>query len=274
MMATKIIVPIEIMHLEMEYMERMALLYGENWTNDSIVKKKDQYIDFVRMPFNSILLENESGALYVRKEMTSHPNRDNHYPIIVTHIAPTGFVSPIHVGLVLPEDSDEMFTHCTLVPNEARDALTEVYLRSILKKYPKATLEEQGEMIDEVRTAFQDVTVYTVLEVLLFMNVRNVEQVIYKLARKEKEGIQKSLLPFYEYRVLDIYKTRKEYKSLATLLEDVGKSTKQATHRRTHLVRGHFKNIHGKLFWWNPFMRNKSNILTHGVVEKDYRLKE
>ena len=40
--------------------------------------------------------------------------------------------------------------------------------------------------------------------------------------------------------------------------------------RRAHLVRGHFKNKNGKLFWWNSFIRNRNSALTDGTIVHDY----
>lgn len=274
MMATKVIVPVEIMHLKMDYMNRMNLIYGLGWDQETIKKKNDQYLDFARLPFDSILLENHTGALFVRKETAKHPSHDIHCPIVVSHITNSGYISESHIGMVLDTGGvSPNYSLCTLISHGVRDELTQRAFDQIVKdKIPFKTEADLIEMIEELRDAFQNMTASTVLEVLLFMNVRNIEQTIYKMSHRERQGFQKSVLPFYEYRILDIYKTRKEYKSLTTVGEGAGTSGREAVERRAHLVRGHFKKKKDKLYWWNPFMRNRKNITTHGIVEKDYQL--
>lgn len=276
MMSTKVIVPVEIMSVGSEYGEQMGLLFGKNWQDTeegSVVDRKiDQYLDFAKMPFDSLLFENGTGALFVRKE--SHlPEYEGDTPVVITHITHTGFVSPVHVVAMFDNTGGSSITHCVMVAEELRPCVTAIYTKDIERRYPGASLELQQELIKEVRDAFQQMTLYTVLEVLLFMNVRNIEQVIYRLNRRERLKIQKSILPFYEYRILNIYRERREYKSLEVLADQFNRTKCESINRRAHLVRGHFKRIRGKLFWWNPFMRNAKNITTAGVVEKDYHLK-
>lgn len=112
---------------------------------------------------------------------------------------------------------------------------------------------------------------WQVLELLLHMNVANKNIHRYSLKVKEAKGLGKSILPLYEYRILDIFRERKSYESVKDI-EDAMSTKLDVQQRRAHLVRGHFKNKNGKLFWWNPFMRNRKNASELGTIEKDYRV--
>lgn len=109
-------------------------------------------------------------------------------------------------------------------------------------------------------------------EVLLFLNASNSRITKYQVKKKEMPKAPKPFLPKYEYRILDLYRTKTEYQSLEEVEEFLTPSDKVKLQRRAHLVRGHFKTRNGKLFWWNAFLRNRKNIDSMGVVDKDYQL--
>jgi hypothetical protein len=110
------------------------------------------------------------------------------------------------------------------------------------------------------------------LEALLFMNVSNATLVKYMPSQKEITFVPPQHRDKYIYRILDITRSRKQYESIAQIEEDLKSATLDKGMKRAHLVRGHFKRKNGKLFWWNPFMRNRNNAESVGKIDKDYRL--
>lgn len=109
--------------------------------------------------------------------------------------------------------------------------------------------------------------------VVFFTNMSNVRIHTYRMRKGEiSKAIPNSLLPKYEYRVLDLFRERESLESFDDVKAFASGSSRAVRDRRAHLVRGHFKRKGGKLFWWNAHVRNRHNADTVGVVEKDYRV--
>lgn len=79
--------------------------------------------------------------------------------------------------------------------------------------------------------------------------------------------------PQYIYRVLDIWRDRKQFVSLQDIKSFLSPPEEERRKQRAGLVRGHFKIRQTGLFWWDMFMRNSRNAQTVGVIDKDYSLK-
>ncbi len=107
----------------------------------------------------------------------------------------------------------------------------------------------------------------------MFMNAVNSNVTEYKPHKSELKKIPKVLHPKFEYKILDIFRTREKYESLGDVLTSISKVEENRS-KRAHLVRGHFKTINGRLFWWNHFMRNRKNKEEVGYIKKDYYLAE
>ena len=112
-----------------------------------------------------------------------------------------------------------------------------------------------ADLSDEVRAA---------LAFLAMIGCKNVHAVDREPTKTERKRARKQgKLPPFTYKILNVF-----------LDEEHAQGESQGgTHRspRLHTVRGHFKTIRGNKYWWRPFMRGK---VEHGVVQKDYRVKE
>jgi carotenoid cleavage dioxygenase-like enzyme len=130
----------------------------------------------------------------------------------------------------------------------------------------KAILDQ---MLNSVQTA--KVLTWLVCETLTFLNCKNVARHHYVPKKSENADLPAVLLPKFTYHVLDVFRERKEYVSMEEIRDHLWAPRTNRQSRAT-LVRGHFKNIRGTLWWWNAHMRNKKNATTVGVVVKDYNL--
>lgn len=210
-------------------------------------ERTDQFLKYVRMPFPSIFIENETGGTLV--ESTGERGM-RFYSIINTKDLP-GYINPIL--LFLDEESFHQ-------EDRAIDVRIDM---GVIEPKDADTLEQMKYVY-----LFQ---VMEILDVLLFMNAANLKLVQYTPTKLENKMVPKPLILKYTYYVLDVFRTRKVYESMADVMTDLH-SDSTVNNRRAHMVRGHWKTIRGKLFWWNPFMRNRRHREIAGEVVKDYRL--
>lgn len=239
--STKVIVGPELWRQDPYENQAMAEGPPDDITMQLDKKSAKQYKQYTKLPFHLMFLETPEGGLLVEKN-----SKDDGFS--VQTILPGGLLAPMKVSFPenLIDDLDRL--HCSALMHP-------IHFRAL---------------------GFKAVTVFLlqavkVLQVLLFMNATNVVQHRYLPTKKENSMVQKPLLPFYEYRVIDVFREKKEYKSLQEIF-DYSNENSASIQRRAHMVRGHFKSLHGKLHWWNPFMRCRKNVEEVGYIKKEYNL--
>lgn len=273
--ATKIIAPKEIFDFSVDAYTQMRRQWGneENISDAKRMKRIDLYRRYVKMPFEMLFIENgEEGMLVEHGSFTNGTADTQVYEFKLTSISCYGYVQAMRV-LAHMLDVDDPRPHSHAADCIMSQADVNTTYRAIEHEYAtKMGVAIDQEYFNIHLFNVMNAAIQTVFETLLFMNVSNSELHLYRPSRKEKEKIPKVFHPYLEYHVLDIYRTKKVYKSLEDIEVALNPSDDIAL-RRAHLVRGHFKSIRGRLFWWNPFMRNAKNIATAGFVDKDYNLK-
>lgn len=263
--AAKIVVGFDILNLTVKPTEAnfSEHVWGKKVVTEEFKQsKREQYAKFARMPFNVVFIENYTGGHLVRR------NADGVTWTQTPVIRAGGIDGGKEVALVMAQDfvvdptkfGDDGFISTRMIPSKTFESAAQRGDPAILRS-----------------TALFYAT--QVAESLLFLNVKNAEPQRYKLSKTDTKGIviPKVFAPYCDYRVLDIYRKNAPIKSLEDLLGRVVRQAKDFAEgradSRAHLVRGHFKNVHGGLYWWNPFMRNRHRLETHGFADKDYNLK-
>jgi len=212
-----------------------------------------KWLPYMRLPYPVIFIENDSGGLLVSKKVIFQGDDREH--ILFTSITSEGLISDSSTCVIVNEETGGLKLMC--VPN-------------------MHNVHESPRLFDVVKQAsanqeWRDITVIfygIIMQTLMFLNTSNIVPTPYQPSKRENSMVPKPFLPFYEYKILDIFRERKQYVSL----EDAVTSMHDFSTRRAHMVRGHFKRKNGKLFWWNPFMRNRKNLQTEGFVDKGYKL--
>lgn len=204
-------------------------------------KRFDIWSEFARLPMPLFCIENESGLMLV-KQLDSD--------VIALWINDVGALSSIYSLC----SADDLLTMKNIEIKKG----SPTFLRLANSAELRYDLSEASALLHGI-----------VLELLVYLNVSNITHVLYRPSRRELGKIPQVFKPFFEYRVVDIYRERKSFKSLEDVEGFINDSNGSAE-RRAHLVRGHFKNKNGKLFWWNSFMRNRKNIHTEGMIVHDY----
>lgn len=198
-------------------------------------KTRTLWAAFSKMPFNSIFLENSTGGLLVTEKKEG---------LEVIIIENDGVINP-SIFLIPNEQKGFELLECiiTFLPVHSEEIITEIKNRS----------KAFGLMI---------------MNFLLHLNSRNKNVVKYNCSNKEfSNHISKVHRPLYTYHILDIYSSKP--KNIENLKQIESISEKAITaHVRAHMVRGHFKQRASGLYWWNPFLRSKTNS---GFVDKDYQ---
>ena len=249
--ATKIVVAHEFLNFNADYIDNLTQVF-KNTSAKSFSAKADMYKQYSRMPFPSMFIENDTGGMLV--EQTTNG-------FTVRAISKNGMVHPylssfngwpVNGSIPLPE--------ITYNFKKGRE-LNEEYVKPC----------KVGALIHT----------YVSMEVMLFMNVKNITVHQYAPTVKENNYVPKPLRPKYVYRVLDVFSEVVRYESLGQITDQLIHTGKTAEQRRSSLVRGHFKEFKNGLFgnealaglyWWNIHRRNRRNRNTVGEVEKDYRL--
>lgn len=249
--ATKIIVPHEFLNFNNNHGENLEQALA-NSSSKTLQEKGEMYRSYARLPFVSMLIENETGALLIEQASVGFN---------VTTISCNGMVHPYTTAF-------RGFAEGSSLPFPE------------IKWHAKPGVGFSDEVLKATRVASLVYT-YQAMDVMLFLNVKNVTLHEYVPVKKENSMVPKPLLSKYVYRVLDVFNDVKRYHSLGHIVEQLGKSAKNSEGRRAHLVKGHFKEFKNGMFgnpklaglyWWNPFRRSIKNRDAVGEVEKDYQL--
>lgn len=251
--ATKIISTHEFLNFDTNYAENLTQVMA-NSASSTLGEKGELLRQYAKMPFPSMFIENDTGGLLVEQTKAG-------FSIIA--VSKTGDIHPYTtVFSGFPEGSS----------------------------IPLPTIEwhvQPGREVTDVMKMAGKVSslvhVYTAMDVMLFMNVKNITVHQYIPNKKENSMVPRPLLPKYVYRVLDVFRDVTRYESLEQIEGQLAITAVASADRKAHLVKGHFKEFKEGLFgnpklaglyWWNMFRRSRKNRDTVGEVEKDYCLKE
>lgn len=262
MMATKIIVGTEFVEIDklgacpsetfsdgrpIGYVEGEITKGEKTKLNKDLDRRYALYIKYCRMPDKLIAMESSKG-MYLAERMGSDRIR-------MSVITPQGIIMPT-----------VMYIHMDkLGPTGNMAADVDYWFMS--EMFEEAF--EQRPDFKPVMMMINGLHMAKFLDALLQFNVANSRIHKYALTTREAAKIPKSMVAKYEYCIVDVWRERTTYHSLKDLEEFTERDTQE---RRAHLVIGHHKEINGKLWWWNPFVRNKKNAETEGVIIKDYVL--
>jgi hypothetical protein len=219
-------------------------------------KRHELYLEFAKPPFPLMVLESDEGLILLEQSKGYGP------AFKILTISANGLTAPYwtysRVGLGVSD----------LIPRE--DILS--FFETTLDGYSPPMASFPQKTVSNMTTVGY-VHVCMAMECLLFANIANTRMPVYNPVKRELKAIPKVLQQKFSYRILNIFRDRKEYHSMEDVNTLFERSEEEVQQRRAHLVRGHFKRINGKLFWWNSFLRNAKNIDTLGGVVKDYQLK-
>jgi hypothetical protein len=220
----------------------------------------------MKMPYTSLFLENETGGILIKKHgnfvVMVAVHSDGVFLPGITHIESSGFIPGFIEMRFFPFEFH-------LSPSFAKA------INSIKKKMVevKGITEHWRNCLTHVYNLklVSQIHAIVAMQVLSFINARNVAKPVYVPKNKELKNIPPSFKSRFTYNTIDIYKTHKVYVSLDEVLKEANAEKLSELH--PHLVRGHFKHKKNGVFWWNSFIRNKRSA-TDNVVKKDYVLKE
>lgn len=99
---------------------------------------------------------------------------------------------------------------------------------------------------------------------LLWINCKNNRIHDYQPTNKSFKNQPTVIKNAFSYKILDIYNQVKDCKTE----ENLKKCIDLNINRVGHMVRGHFKCIKGRLFWWSPHMRNRNKT---DFIQRDYQ---
>lgn len=221
---------------------------SEKTSPDKIIAKlKDKQFPIwkkygTKLPYPVVFFENETGGFLLIQEEKK---------ISCITISPIGFIGYIMLTL-----GEEFFN------NDSYDLPIQYSFGS---KLENAIL---GELANEVKV-IATIMGLMVYKLITFINAQNVSIVKCKPTNKEfdKAKITNVTKPKYVYNVVDIYNTKKQYKSL----KELGKFINTPVNKdiRAHMVKGHFKTRATGAYWWNNFIRCKDGS---GKVIKHYEV--
>jgi len=275
--AKKIIVPENFMNLSTQVIGEISPLIEvfakEDAARDKRMELQHEYAS--KLPFSSVFIENSSGGILLEEDpheenafimhVVYSDSRNEYMKLIAGH---SKLLKNYHVpkkNMVVSALIELRF-----VKGTTGDSSGEMVYRKIYGDYTKhpelaGTLEQLEERASILLVAAR--------EILLYLNVSNVASVKYTPSKKELGMVPKNFQSLYEYHILDIYREEKQYTSISDIERGFREAASLRNEHRAHMVRGHFKRKKNGLFWWNPFMRCRSNRDTVGLIEKDYRLK-
>lgn len=257
--SVKVLVGMDLLdlHTQMTMEESLRKLMKSDKGVSQVYKRRPYWKKFAKPPFPTMLLENETGALLV----LSPPDAIGIYIVMIRS---DGTVTPWAASLK-PEEIEE-----DLEPAKRDGSFIEKGVQMYIgQKWPV----EMEEQLFQEKRAGSVLLGYMVYEILLFFNTKNITRHVYTPQKKEMGAVPRVLHPSYVYRVLDVYRDRKEFTSMADIKEFLNPPDHVILARRAGLVRGHFKERTTGVFWWDMFVRNKKNAETVGVVDKDYSLR-
>jgi hypothetical protein len=261
-------------------------IIGKELTKKNVEEKRSLYHEYGKLPFNSIFIENEGGGILIEraihKNITSYKKVDGEaiptmesFDTMIVHVDKKGIIHPLRYLINTDnsfidgtESSKDIFpTPICYYATKAEIDIATLVSDTIMRDNHQV-IDPDFDLMNTIGTGIISI----VYEVLLFIHAVNADVVKYTPQKFELKSVPKVLHPKYEYRILDINRTKKEYESLDSVLKFIRDGDGDKLDRRAHLVRGHFKRKNGKLFWWNAFLRNKKNIDDVGIVDKDYQL--
>ena len=248
--SVKFIVGRELLDLGVSNKKFLDRLFDGKKNEEQVQTKFSLYNNHCRLPFPGIVIENDTVLLLL---IATKPLCWNVYTV-----EPDGRVSPAYLVIELGSGDNEIGVFVQyLIPEEA-----------FVKLYGyDETMKKKKRLINNLSILF-----VAVMEILLFMNAKNIKHVRYTPTKKENEPVPKVLQPKYTYHILDLFRQKKVYTSLQSIEDDLCRPRTASTLRRAVLVRGHFKQRKTGLFFWDFHTRNKHNAETHGMVDKDYRI--
>jgi len=248
--SVKFIVGRELLDFGTNSKKFLENLLEDRKSEEQIQTRFGLYNKYCRLPFPSIVIENDTVLLLL---ITTKPFCWNVYAV-----DPSGRISPAYLVIELTNGDDDVAVFVKyLVPQE-----------TIVKLYGyDEAIKKNKKLADNLSILF-----IAVMEVLLFMNAQNIKHVKYVPTKKENVSVPRVLQPKYTYHILDLFKQKNTYTSLEEIENNLCKPRAATTLRRAVLVRGHFKQRRTGLFFWDFHTRNKHNVETHGIVDKDYRV--
>lgn len=248
--AVKMIVPRELHDTDRASDGLDRQIFGHSPpTKEESQKRLMLYSKFGRVPFPMLFIENHTGGALLEQIA---PDTFDMYTLL-----DTGKFLYYHIRVQVTPDGIDAHTFWTVPVEE----VTKVVGSSKMAHY------------EELKQGATTVQVLSMLELLLYVNTKNVVKHHYAPTKRENQSVPKPLLPHYSYYVLDLFKERKEYTALQDAISDFCNPNKPVQERRAGLVMGHFKNRATGLFWWNNYMRNAKNREKLGQVDKDYNVK-
>lgn len=233
---------------KISYSNMMKYIFGKDVDNngmfisDEIANKHHElYRKYSKLPYPEIFIENSIGGLLIQ---------DKGEFFLITSVEPEGYINPIKVRITKD------------VLNLGLVSFTDISNFKLTEDYSSTKVEFAYSL-------YLYVTSYLTLNALLYINTKNVSNEVYKITKNEatKNNIPKVMAKYYDYHVVDIFHKKKNYEKLSDV---VNYSKEELTNRiRAHMVRGHFKQRASGLYWWNPFLRCKTN---ERFVDKHYEV--
>jgi len=248
--SVKFIVGRELLNHTVDNKEFLDRLFKNGTGEVAANKRLGLYNGYCRLPFPGIVIENDTVLLLL---ISKKPLCWNVYSVY-----PDGSVGPSYVLIELSDDGGDIKVFVEYFMSD--EVIRKIY-------GDEETIRKKDKMKNSSSILF-----LVVMEILLFMNVRNVKQTKYVPTKKENTCVPKPLQSKYTYHILDLFKQKNTYTSLEEIKNDLCKPRAATALRRAVLVRGHFKQRRTGLFFWDFHTRNKHNAETHGIVDKDYRV--
>ena len=246
--AVKMIVPQELLDTDRPLADLDKQIFGHTPpTKDESQRRLNLYGKFSRPPYPLLFVENHTGGVLIEEQ------DDGSFDI--------------HVVL----DTGRCLFFCTNIRLSEEELNADTKWRVPVEEVVAALGNRYDEYL-KMKEMSDITTVIGVVEMFLYVNTKNVVKHHYHPTKRENQAVPKPLLPHYSYRVLDVFKDRKQYISLEQITEDLCNPNKPPQARRAGLVMGHFKKRATGLFWWNTYIRNARNETTHGAIEKDYKV--
>lgn len=249
--AVKFIIPQNIINFNSVYIKDISdLIVQENGYAILKVERLKLYRDYVRLPFKSVFLENDSGGILLESD--------------------DGVVIK---GRVFSSKERKLEPYLfTFEPNKddydgEHPYRREIKLISALRTMPPDVAKSLSDFATWMCNA--------VCETILLINAVNTKKTKVALSFRERNSLQAMNRAMAEYHILDLYRTLGDDPTMFDA-EVFSKMSRAKIHQQSptkmHSVRGHFKRKKNGLFWWSPFVRCRKNKDTVGIIEKDYRL--
>lgn len=274
-----------------------VVMWGKD--EEKIRRKRAMYMDFSKMPFPNIFIENPAGGWLVEHQEISEVEINDFlrkeniedrisrpglmFDTVVTFIGSTGEIYPMRYFFSIDHPVDQEDSVLPYIPSDLSIYLNssegDEYVRQFMMNVPMRlrTKENMPLVIEEMHSKKLLMGFFFIqffFEFLLLINCANNRVVTYRLNSKEKKQFPKVFHERYTYRIVDLLSSKEvpEYKGLDDIIDRLTEVSKSKILRRAHYVRGHFVRRGGKVFWKRAHMRNRENLKTHGFSDHDYSL--